>query len=227
MKSADASYTMEELEVLGQYVSSLATMDSPGNQSNRTFCTDEARLGVEYAMLDMKTDKLRNSGRVSDTMSELLLKTMNGFMCSYLERLDQELSVRKEKSGAWDAQKGFAALARNVVWDVYRYTMREYQSSKDVIQAFLSGVEYGAGKTAELLKTETYRAKETTYFWTHFFERDQLQYESPDSSYQKYLAGLRDFEISLTGGEAVRMNLELKGSEYYTAGNTSVLNKKI
>ncbi len=153
---------------------------------------------------------------------------MNGFMRSYMERIDRKLSESRAKGGAPDDTKGFAALDRSTVWDVYQYTMQEYRKSGDMIKALLSGVKYGSAKTAAaLVKRGTYRANNTSYFWTHFFERNQRRYESPDSSYQKYLAGWRDFEASLSSGEAIRMNLELKGSEYYTAGKTNLLNKTI
>lgn len=226
-KSENVPYTMDDLDALGQYASALSEMDSPNNEVNRTFCTDESRLGVEYAMLDMKTDRLRNSGRVSDAMSELLEKTMNGFMRSYLERLDRELTGKREKGGAPDDAKGYAALDRSAVWDVYHYTMREYKNGADVIQALLSGVKYGSKKTAVLLaKGETYRSRDSAWFWSNFFERDKRRYKSPDSSYQKYVAGWRDFEASLSGGRSVRMNLALKGSEYYAAGKNGVMDRK-
>lgn len=227
-KSGDVPYTIDDLDTLGQYVAALAKTEAPWNETNRTFCTDEARLGVEYAMLDMKTDKLCSSGRVSDAMSKLLQKTRDGFMRSCLERLDQELAKRKEKGGAIGDSKGFASLNRSVVWDVYRYTMQEYKNGRDMIQTLLSGIKYGSKKTAELLKTETYRARMTADFWANFFERDEhWWHESSDSSYQKYMAGLRDFEVSLSSGEAVRMNLELKESKYYAAGKTSIFDKTV
>lgn len=229
-KSGDVPYSMEDLDTLGQYVSSLSKMDGPNAHDDvlGTFTRDESRLGVEYALLNIKTEKLQNSGRVSDSMSELLQKTMNGFMRFYLERTDEKLSENRARGGAPGDTKGFAALDRSTVWDVYRYTMQEYRNSGDVIKALLSGVKYGSGKTAAALAERgTYRANNTSYFWTHFFERNQRQYESPDSSYQKYLAGMRDFEIRLSSGGAVRMNLELRGSEYYAAGKTSIVEKKV
>ena len=229
-KAADAAYTMEDLDTLGQYVSSLSHMDGAEGADDvlGTFDRDESRLGVEYALLNMKTDKLRNSVEISDTMSELLQRTMNGFMRFYMERIDEKLSECRAKGGAPDDRKGYASLDRSAVWDVYQHTMQEYRNSGDVIKALLSGVKYGSAKTATaLLERETYRANNTSYFWTHFFEHNQRRYESPDSSYQKYLAGWRDFEASLSSGEAIRMNLELKGSEYYTAGRATILSKSI
>lgn len=228
--SGNAPYTMEDLDALGQYVSALSRMDGAEGADDvlGTFDRDESRLGVEYALLHARTDRLRSSGRISGRMSELLQRTMNGFMRFYLERIDEKLSKCRAKGGAPDDRKGYASLDRSAVWDVYQYTMREYRNSGDVIKALLSGVKYGSDKTAAaLLKRGTYRADNTSYFWTHFFEHNQRRYESPDSSYQKYLAGWRDFEASLSGGGAIRMNLELKGSEYYTAGKTNILNKTI
>lgn len=222
---SDGSYTLDDLETLGQYASSLDRLDGPCNEVNRTFCMDEARLGVDYAMLDMKTDQLCGSGRVSGRMAELLRRTKDGFMRSYLERVDRELAANREKGGAPDDTKGYAALDRSAVWEVYRYTMQEYRRGGDAIRALLSGVQFGARKTAELLESgQTYRAKDSAWFWSGFFERNQRRYESPDSAYQKYLAGWRDFEASLSNGNAVRMNLELKGSEYYAAGCNSSFN---
>ena len=40
-------------------------------------------------------------------------------------------------------------------------------------------------------------------------------YESPDSTFQKYIAGWMDFKNSLDSGNSVRMNLLLQSANQY------------
>ncbi len=63
--SENVPYTMEDLDTLGQYVSALSHMDGAEGTEDvlGIFDRDESRLGVEYALLNMKTDRLRNSGK--------------------------------------------------------------------------------------------------------------------------------------------------------------------
>ena len=92
-KAADAPYTLSDLDALGQYASALSAMEKPNNTNIYTM--DEARIGLDFSMLAMKTDALRNSGKIGNTMAGLLQKTMDSFMQSFLDRLDGQLSANR------------------------------------------------------------------------------------------------------------------------------------
>ena len=107
---------------LGQYVSALSTMEKPNNANIYTM--DEARIGLDFSILAMKADTLRSSGGISETIAGLLQKTADEFMKSFLDRLDGQLSASRKAGAAAGDRAGFAALDRNMVWNVYNQTMQ-------------------------------------------------------------------------------------------------------
>lgn len=229
-KAADAPYTLSDLNVLGQYASALSSMEKPNNTNIYTM--DEARIGLDFSMLAMKTDALRNSGKISDAMSGLLQKTMDGFMQSFLDRLDGQLSANRNVGAAVGDKAGFAALDRNTVWDVYNQTMQQYRGNGDAMQALIKGAEYGASKASAQTVGGAYRYQNNASFWTDFLGKNigasRLgTYENPDSTFQKYLAAWTDFKNSLGSGDSVRMNLILQSADQYMAAACSLFSKNI
>lgn len=206
--SADAPYTLNDLKALAQQVSALSAMEKPGNTSIYTI--DEARIGLDFSMLAMKTDALRNNGRISDTMAVLLQKNMDGFMQSFLDLMDNQLSENRRAGVAVGDQAGFATLKRNIVWDVYSQTMKHYRNSGDAMQALIRGAEYGAKVSAQS-PDRTYRYQNNISYWTNFFGRDTSRleaYESPDSTFQKYLADWTEFQSRLPDGKAAGLDVK-------------------
>lgn len=208
-KSADAPYTLNDVNALGQYVSALSAMEKPNNTN--VYTMDEARIGLDFSMIAMKADTLRNSNSISGTMADLLQKTADGFMKSFLDRLDSQLSAsRKAGIGVGD-QAGFAALDRNMVWNVYNQTMQHYRDSGDAMQALIKGAEYGAEKISAQSTDGAYRHQNNTAYWTNFFGKSASRlgaYESPDSTFQKYLTDWTNFQSSLIGGEVAGIDVK-------------------
>ena len=218
VNAANAPYTLEDLDALGQYASALSAMEKPNNTN--VYMMDEARIGLDFAMLAMKTDTLKSSGRISGAMSDLLQKTMDGFMQSFLDRLDDQLSAKRKEGLAAGDKVGFAALDRNVVWDVYDQTMQQYRSGADAMQALIKGAEYGASKASAQSASGIYRYKNNASYWTDFFDKSTDSgrlgsYESSNSTSQKYMAGWVDFLRSLDSSGSVRMNFVLQSADQY------------
>ena len=229
-KAADAPYTLGDLDALGQYASALSAMEKPNNTNIYTM--DEARIGLDFSMLAMKTDALRNSGKISNTMAGLLQKTMDSFMQSFLDRLDGQLSANRNAGTAVGDKAGFASLDRNTVWDVYNQTMQQYRDDGDVMQALIKGAEYGASKASAQSAGGAYRYQNNASYWTDFFGKrtgaSRLgAYESPDSTLQKYMAGWTDFKNSLDSSDSVRMNLMLQSADQYMMAAGSLFSKNI
>ena len=216
--AADAPYTLSDLDALGQYASALSSMEKPNNSNIYTM--DEARIGLEFSMLAMKTDVLRNSGNISDTMAGLLQKTMDGFMQSFLDRLDDQLRAGRNAALTADDIAGLSALDRTTVWDVYNQTMQQYRRDGNAIQALIKGAEYGAAKASAQSSNGTYRYKNNASYWTNFFGKNTGDsrlgsYENLDSTFQKYMVGWTDFVNSLDSGDSIRMNLILQSANQY------------
>ena len=229
-KVADAPYTLSDLDALGQYASALSAMEKPNNTNIYTM--DEARIGLDFSMLAMKTDALRNSGKISNTMAGLLQKTMDGFMQSFLDRLDGQLRANRNAGTAVGDKAGFAALNRNTVWDVYNQTMQQYRSDGDAMQALIKGAEYGASKASAQSAGGAYRYQNNASYWTDFFGKRTGAgrlgaYESPDSTLQKYMAGWTDFKNSLDRGKSIRLNLALSATGFYGTEKTCIMNKTV
>ena len=208
-KSADAPYTLNDLNALGQYVSALSTMEKPNNANIYTM--DEARIGLDFSMLAMKADTLRSSGGISETMASLLQKTADGFMKSFLDRLDSQLSANRKAGAAAGDRAGFAALDRNMVWNVYNQTMQHYRDSGDAMQALIKGAKYGAEKMSAQSTDGAYRHQNNTAYWTNFFGKSASRlgaYESSDSTFQKYLKDWADFQSGLIGGEVAGVDVK-------------------
>ena len=208
-KSADAPYTLNDLNALGQYVSALSTMEKPNNANIYTM--DEARIGLDFSMLAMKADTLRSSGGISETMAGLLQKTADGFMKSFLDRLDSQLSESRKAGAAAGDRAGFAALDRNMVWNVYNQTMQHYRDSGDAMQALIKGAEYGAEKISAKSADGAYRHQNSVAYWSNFFGKSASHfgaYESSDSTFQKYLTDWADFQSGLIGGEVAGIDVK-------------------
>lgn len=208
-KSADAPYTLNDLNALGQYVSALSTMEKPNNANIYTM--DEARIGLDFSMLAMKADTLRSSGGISETMAGLLQKTADGFMKSFLDRLDSQLSESRKAGAAAGDRAGFAALDRNMVWNVYNQTMQHYRDSGDAMQALIKGAKYGAEKISAKSADGAYRHQNSVAYWSNFFGKSASHfgaYESSDSTFQKYLTDWADFQSGLIGGEVAGIDVK-------------------
>jgi len=126
--------------------------------------------------------------------------------------------------------KHFAALNRNVVWNVYNQTMQHYHQNGDILQAMIKGAEYGAQKASSQSVYGVYRYKNNDSYWQNFFEKDTTKnhfsgYQDKDTTFQKYFAGLIDFEKSLESGEAVHMNMSLQSVEHYTTTECNLFTK--
>ena len=208
-KSADAPYTLNDVNALGQYVSALSAMEKPNNTN--VYTMDEARIGLDFSMLAMKADTLRSSGGISETMAGLLQKTADEFMKSFLDRLDSQLSASRKAEAAAGDRAGFAALDRNMVWNVYNQTMQHYRDSGDAMQALIKGAKYGAEKISAQSTDGAYRHQNNTTYWTNFFGKSASRlgaYESPDSTFQKYLTDWTNFQSSLIGGEVAGIDVK-------------------
>ncbi|NDO45659.1 hypothetical protein [Clostridium sp. MD294] len=229
-KENSPQYTLKDLEALGQYVSSLSDIEKPSNMESNVFKMDEAHIGFDFAMLAMKTDILLKEDMLSDAMSKTIQKVMNNFMNDFLDSMDKNLSEKRKENAVEGDNIGFSALNRDVVWDVYNQTMQHYHQSDDILQAMIKGAEYGAEKASSQSIYGAYRYKNNASYWLNFFEKDTTNsylngYKDTDTTFQKYFAGLVDFEKSLVNEKAIHMNMSLQSVEHYTTTKGNLFTK--
>lgn len=213
------SYTLKDLDLIGRFVSELSRWEADSNIVN---IMDEERIGLDFAMLSMKVDYLRKEGEISSTLDQTLQKVLDGFMKGFLERTDDKLADLRNQNATWKDEEGYAGLDRQAVWNIYNATMGHYKKSGDVMEALIHGAQYGVSHTLNNTNNETYRKMNNRLYWANFFEKTVevdsglYSYDSPETTYQKYVIGWNDFKISLQEGDGIRVNVKLKSSNLYT-----------
>lgn len=212
--SKSGEYSLQELDALGQYASSLSEMAAKANP----YETNEERIGLDFAMLAMKTDVLGKEGNRSSAFQATLQKALGGYLNAFLEQFSRKLeNNRKNARTTYDIQ-GNAGLDADAVWRVYDKTMEQYRLSGNAMEALIKGVESGRAQYAEKMESshmkEIYRYKNSGSYWNDFFgnssDRKTGSYHQSGSIYEQYMMGWLDFKNSLGDGESVRMNLSLK-----------------
>ena len=68
VSKANGDYTLRDLEILGQYTSSLSAMEAKSNIYNMS----EEQIGLELSMVAMKTDALVKKGNGSTMLNVTL-----------------------------------------------------------------------------------------------------------------------------------------------------------
>lgn len=218
--SKNGGYSLQELDVLGQYASGLSSMAAKAN----TYEMNEERIGLDFAVLAMKTDTLRKEGNTGSALDAVLQKALNGFLNAFLEQFNRKLeSNRKHARSAYDIQ-GNAGLNKDAVWSVYNKTMEQYRISGNVMDALIKGAEYGRSQYAEKMNSNDskgiYRYKNGGVYWNGFFGNSSGMkadsYSKKGSTFEQYMMGWLDFKHSLGEGDSVRLNLSLKPIDSYS-----------
>lgn len=210
-------YTQSELDILGRFASELSHWEDTAK------LMDEERIGLDFALMSMKTDKLKQDQNISAGLSSTLDKMMQGFMSNSLDRLDSYLAAERERGPAKDDAAGFAKLDRDAVWDVYHKAMDHYKLTDDMMDAFIQGSKFAAEQSTSKADDGTYRHKNAFAYWTQFSDKPHSSsnpYDNGMSAYEKYATSIDDFKASLSDGTGIRLNFRLMSSvNYGHAGN--------
>lgn len=218
--SKNGEYSLQELDILGQYASSLSIMAAKAD----TYNMNEERIGLELAMLTMKTETLNKEKNVSSMLSETLQKALSGYLNVFLEQFNRKLEMNRRDARTESDIQGNVELNKNSVWNVYNKTMEQYRISGNVMEALIKGAEYGRLQYSEKMNSGysngVYRDKNSGFYWNSFFSNSSDKkagfYEKNESAYEQYMMGWLDFQNSLGEGGSVRMNLLLKSINSYS-----------
>lgn len=215
----DGGYTRRDLEVLGQYASEITVMEAKAN----TYDMNEERMGLELAIAAMKTDTIIRESGVSKEMEKTLDKTLKGFVSSFMERFDEQLTANRNDAMTSYDSRGNAALDKESVWNVYDKTMEEYRQSGDLMKALVKGAEYAkdkySQKTTEGAVLGIYRYMNGASYWNNFFKANNGGgYDRAASTYSRHLTAFMDFKKRLDSGEGLQMNLS-SSANFYSAND--------
>lgn len=220
--AGNEAYSLRDLDVLGQYVSGLSSVMAKAD----TYQMNEERIGLELAVLAMKTDTLTKRGSVSSGLCTTLKEAFQGYINAFLEQFEQKLSINRAQALISSDGRGNAGLDRKSIWDVYNKTMESYHASGDAVQALIRGAQYGKAQYAEKMQQEStrsiYRYKNGSEYWNRFFESSSRGkgdgYRNAGTTYEKYIRNWMDFSDSLSEDRSVRMNALLRSMESCSIG---------
>lgn len=222
----DGGYTRRDLEILGQYASEITVMEAKAN----TYDMNEERMGLELAVLAMKTDTIQKEGGISSGLQDTLEKTLSGFINSFMDRFDQKLSANRDDAMTAYDSRGNVSLDKESVWNVYNKTMDEYRQSGDLMKALVKGAEYAkdrySQKEAEGSVLGVYRYMNGASYWNNFFKANTGSgYDRAVSTYSRHLTEFIDFKRRLENGEGLQMNLT-GSSNFYSANTGEMISEK-
>lgn len=213
-------YTLRDLDILGQYALGLSAMAAKAD----TYEMNEERMGLELAMLAMKTDELGKKSGVSTSLRGILKETLHGYINAFLEQFEHKLSENRAHALIASDIRGNAELDQKSVWKVYNRTIENWRISGDAFKALTAGAQYGKAQYAQKMSlagtSDIYRYKNGSMYWNQFFEETGIKrkgYQEGGTTYRKYMMNWLDFTNSLKESESVRMNPMLCSADFYTA----------
>ncbi len=219
-----APYTIRDLDVLESYVFELSKVDRGGEMS--AFTIDEESLGLDFAMLDMKTSVLRKSGTVSSAMDATIGKLVPGYKSAALDRMETAMDYSRNHPKVRFDKRGFAELDRKSVWNVHARVMEEYRRTGDAIKSLLAGVSFGRKQRNQKISSGqaegVYRYTNSNMFWNHFDKAtsgSKYGYLPSTTPFAQYRSGWEDFNASISQ-DHIRLNLTIQDADildpYYT-----------
>lgn len=183
-------YTQKDLDILGKYVSGLTKWE------DSTLNMDEERIGLDFAMLSMRTENLRKENKISASLENVLNRMLDGFMSHALDRLDNKLSDLRDRGAALKDKSGYAQLDRQAIWNVYNKTMDYYKTSGNIKESYLYGAKFAANQSLQKSGNDTYRHMNNEMYWTQFFDRNHNNpYDTGMSTYENAISNLIDKKV--------------------------------
>ena len=210
-ESKPAVYSLRDLEVAGIYVQQ--TSKQYESLEHTGFIRNEESIGLDLAVQSMKTDYLTKNSGISNQMASLINRTFDGYMENYLEKIDEQLKKDANHSMIPNSKQLYAPLDHSAVYDVYQYTMDQYQKSGDMLQALVSGAQHGKEQYYKKVDSSMARYQSNilnTYTWNNFFQSSQDNpYALNMSDLQKYTITINHFKQSIDSGDIQKVDLLL------------------
>ena len=216
---SQASYSVQDLTVAGK----VAKEYSAASKNH-----DEARMALNLAMADMKTETMINQGLVSKNMAALLRSSRTQAHENALDAAGQYLAYRESTRQSGNPEGSFAPIDRTLFRGIYNAVMSAYQSNGGSgAEAIRAGVSYGQTATAQASranpKVSRWGISMETY-WKDFYKTPETKAASPlefqvnklmaqagqtsnlgCSTYQRYINSWQNFLASIGRGMDLRV----------------------
>lgn len=213
---SQAAYSVQDLTVAGK----VAKEYSAASANH-----DEARLALDLAMADMKTETMIGQGLVNESMAALLRSSRTQAHENALDAADQYLAYRDSTRQSGNPAGSFAPIDRTLFQGIYNAVMNAYQSNGgNGAEAIRAGVSYGQTATAQASKAnpkvsrwgismetywkDFYTTREPTALEKQFNKLREQAGQTPNlglSSYQQYVNKWQSFLTSIGSGVDLRV----------------------
>ena len=220
---SEARYSVQDLAAAGKIAQDYQAEIFGASSCGR----DEARLGLNLAMADMKAETMISKGLVSENMASLLRNSRAQGHENALAALDQALARRESNRSSGEPKGTFAPVDRSVFQGIYNATMNAYrQNGGDGAGAIRAGVSAGQKLTAQAAARNPQALRwgiSQEHYWKEFYKTPEerrpsrldtqinnllIQAGQPPrpqrSTYQEYVNRWQDFLTSIGGGVNIR-----------------------
>lgn len=220
---SEARYSVQDLAAAGKIAQDYQAEIFGASSCGR----DEARLGLNLAMADMKAETMISKGLVSENMASLLRKSRTQGHENALAALDQALARRESNRSSGEPKGTFAPVDRSVFQGIYNATMNAYrQNGGDGAGAIRAGVSAGQKLTAQAAARNPQALRwgiSQEHYWKEFYKTPEerrpsrldtqinnllIQAGQPPrpqrSTYQEYVNRWQDFLTAIGGGVNIR-----------------------
>ncbi|WP_251319619.1 hypothetical protein [Flintibacter muris] len=220
---SEARYSVQDLAAAGKIAQDYQAEIFGASSCGR----DEARLGLNLAMADMKAETMISKGLVSENMASLLRNSRAQGHENALAALDQALARRESNRSSGEPKGTFAPVDRSVFQGIYNATMNAYrQNGGDGAGAIRAGVSAGQKLTAQAAARNPQALRwgiSQEHYWKEFYKTPEertpsrldtqinnllIQAGQPPrpqrSTYQEYVNRWQDFLTAIGGGVNIR-----------------------
>lgn len=220
---SEARYSVQDLAAAGKIAQDYQAEIFGASSCGR----DEARLGLNLAMADMKAETMISKGLVSENMASLLRNSRTQGHENALAALDQALARRESNRSSGEPKGTFAPVDRSVFQGIYNATMNAYrQNGGDGAGAIRAGVSAGQKLTAQAAARNPQALRwgiSQEHYWKEFYKTPVerrpsrldtqinnllIQAGQPPrpqrSTYQEYVNRWQDFLTAIGGGVNIR-----------------------
>lgn len=202
-----AVYSLHDLEIAGMYVQE--TSEQYDSLEHAGVIRNEESIGLDLAVQSMKTDYLTKNSGIGNKMASLINRTFDGYMENYLKKIDDQLEKQADNSMISNGQQLYAPLDPSAVYDVFQYTMNQYQKSGDMLYSLVDGSQYGKKQYEKKVDSNTFGSMVRyqsnilrKYTWENFSQSNQDNpYALNMSDLQKYTVIINNFKQSVDSGK--------------------------
>lgn len=217
-------YSVQDLAAAGQIAQSYRTEIFNASSCSR----NEATLGLNLSMADMKAETLISKGVVSQNMASLLRSSRTQGHENALNALNQALAAREGNRSPGEPKGTYAAVDRSVFQGIYQAVMNAYQQNGgNGAEAIRVGAAYGQKLTAQATAKNPNALRwgvSIDDYWKNFYKAPDFGETTPlerqveklmtqigktssrnSSTYQKYMDSWQSFFAALGSGNSLNV----------------------